>query len=713
MPARRTPNKLDLYSRESVMMREASRLFHLGPPWVAWLGVVPVAMILHKVWPQPAAAALGLICAALLSFGSSKLTHQRKGTHGKLMAPVSFALLGLWLAWVDLAGVKVTLLGVRYAPLCVWFVGGVTGAWYWSHWLHARDHEESGSFAKQFIKAAAELGHEDVKVLSMEPLPDDEGQGLEGFVKPPPGMTAAEWAKELPHIEAKLGAPVGSLTSTVHLPDASQVKMGVSNPQILEGVQPWPGPSLPGESIAKPVRTGRHANGKAERYVVVNDHVQVMGKSGSGKSFGFAWNEDAEQFTRRDAAVMAADITKADQTLGPMREGLHRIEITADGIADLLEGIHRAVPVRTAALTARGYNRWFEGCGITHLTVNLEETPDIVDLLDDADLIRAWLSDIKAGRSAGIRWRLSLQRSTFDQMPTIVRAQLSRVCFGLADDGDADYGLSDVQLRAKCHPGDWGHKWPGKHYIDVPGMPDDLVTVEARSFGWGDASKDGGVEGARMMAAHCAKYPARLRPLDIPTLEAMAAPVSPSSAIPTPAPAAKPKEQAMTDWSPDHLRAFIEAMADGTIPADPAQREEAQKIMAANRPHAAPDMTEEQAMTHIIDEDYEPDRDLDADLAEAGTGEEAGLGEDFDIGDGAPDRPPASPEEAERKLREWLDRMRRRNVATFGLDEWVDLLEEVGRGESWLRGKMRVLERERVITGLPTRPKTWRLERAA
>src|SRR5260370_311140 len=102
-------------------------------------------------------------------------------------------------------------------------------------------------------------------------------------------------------------------------------------------------------------------DGDPVQYVIVGHNLQMMGMTGAGKSIGGAWNFLAEIITRPDAVVLAADMTKGDQTLGPLAPALHRFETTRDGVRDLLGGLHGVVKPRTDYLSGKGLQKWRAG----------------------------------------------------------------------------------------------------------------------------------------------------------------------------------------------------------------------------------------------------------------------------------------------------------------------------------------------------------------
>ena len=172
--------------------------------------------------------------------------------------------------------------------------------------------------------------------------------------------------------------------------------------------------------------------------------------TGSGTSTGAGWTEAAEAVTRYDHAELVVDITKGMQFFGVLAPALHALITEDDQVGEFFTDVHACVKDRANYLAAKGLAKWVKGCGLTHLGFQLEECPDIILKLDELDLLEYFMSDVKAFRSAGGRWKLSLQRSDFTQMPTLARGQLAKWCFGVESPGDADFGLSEFQKNANC-----------------------------------------------------------------------------------------------------------------------------------------------------------------------------------------------------------------------------------------------------------------------
>jgi hypothetical protein len=525
------PNQINITedtSWERMWSGQVAALLALARPWLV-LGLASLAgYIAHRVWGHvPAApwAVMGLTLATV-GLGSFAWATSRLAPVGRAHSAltVSGALAWLTVATITGPGEAVTggLLGI---------VGG-TLALSWNIRYHARHAPAAGSadpagrLAGWFKDAAQAAGVPGAR-LQVHEIGATRAAGK--IVLPPGEKVSADVANRARYIEAGMGLPPNALNVTQDDDRADHAGWTLSDPRIIRRPIPWPGPSAPGASIARPLRPGLWQDGVPVAHTLPGHHVHAMGASGAGKSIGGAWNYSAEIITRYDVALAAADITKGEQTFGPLRPALHRFETDRDGARDLLERTHGKLKDRTDYLADHGLQKWHEGCGLTYLVVWLEETPDIYDALTGKGQER-FISTAKALRSAGGTLVCSLQRTTWDQLPTIVRGQMASLCFGLNDPADARYGLSERQQDAGAEPAQWGIDNPGMAYLHAPDTPAGRIAMALRTFAWGE--DDGAI------SAHAAQYPAAARPVDPITAEIVGA--NPPPASPGITPPARP-----------------------------------------------------------------------------------------------------------------------------------------------------------------------------
>jgi hypothetical protein len=552
-------------------------------------------------------------------------------------------------------------------------MGGFILCLAWSKWLTIRpDSETHGSVADLFGKHAIRSGQPRLKVASHK-----VGEtAISGDLKLPPGTVASDLSKTSRYLEGSAGLPPGAIQITAHDEHAGKAKFSLSNPLLIRSPQPWPGPSAPGASIAEPIVPSIYQDGVPLRYKIVNHHLRLAGMTGAGKSRGWGWCEIAETVTRRDAGVLAIDLTKGFQTVGPLMPALHRCETHAAGAITLLEAVHRMIRPRTDWLAERGLGEWREGCGLTHWTVLVEEAPDVFEELDNSDLLEMWLKDVKAARSAGIRWLISLQRPDWTQMPTLARGQMASCCFGLGQDSDDKFGLSAYQFdHCEPRPSIWADTYPGMHYLDHGQIKTDRKAMPLRTWFWGDNND--------VITAHCDRYTAASRPMD-----GLSADLLGPVRIPNPRPAAT--QPAGRDTTTLTRHAPDPAPDDGDLAlTDPAATLPA--MMAAVDKHGLRSVDDEPAEGEIVE------------TTELTQEQALNLPIDATAGPRLEWTPPAAPlakltpDQADRALREQINAWLSDGKTTFTVSDAAQVLEVTARSRQWLYDRVARLEGEGVL----------------
>jgi hypothetical protein len=481
------------------------RLLSIGAPWIVGALTLIAANRCHQAWGghggRTAAAVAGLASGTVVVSAAAWLTARH---HPMLMRAHGAATAAVAGGWLCLA----TITGQR-APATA-YLGIVLGITVCLTWNLRRAHKPSVSGAESAAERISELltdaaAPAGVKGATMT-VREVSGRKARGVARLVPGeQTADDFIRRMPHLESGAKLPPGSLVASPHLDRADLAEFTLTDPRIMRKPIPYPGPSIPGGSIAEPICPGLWQDADPVLWSITGHHVQLMGMTGAGKGFGGAWGYLGEVITREDVAIFAADITKGDQTLGPLRPALHRLETTMQGTRALLADMHAIIRPRTDYLASRGLQRWERGCGLTYLVLWLEECPDIFDQMTDKQM-DSFTSLLKAIRSAGGSVALSLQRSTYDQMPTILRGQVANWCFGVQNSADGKYGLSERQDEANARPELWQNGQPGMAYLDTPGTPEDRIAMPMRCWYWG--------EDASIMTTLAASCPATDRPLD-------------------------------------------------------------------------------------------------------------------------------------------------------------------------------------------------------
>ncbi|HUR06148.1 MAG TPA: DNA translocase FtsK [Nonomuraea sp.] len=508
---------------DRLVVSAVSKVGVLIPPWILIAVVTGAAALSHRLWGQPpvvAWAAVGCTLGTTVLTGLTwVITHARRMV-GRLHATLTTAAGCAWFTTATITGLGMP---VTYGSL---FFGGLTLAISWNIRTVIRlatgDEAEGGADALSalFNRSREQAGLKGTKVRAIE-VTDHK---VKGQLQLPPGeKTADDAIKATDRIESGMQLPPGSVIVARDDDRADRAFLTVSDPRAIRRPVPWPGPSHPGESISKPLQIGIYQDGDVVRFRFVGFPLQIMGATGAGKSVGGAWNICAEIMPRPDAAIFSIDISKDDQTMGPLREGLHRFESAKAGAVDLIRTMHKAIPQRTKWLAERGYTDWEEGCGLTYWYLHIEEIAKLVNELSAEDEER--LGEIlKEIRSAGGSVILSLQRADYTQIPTIFRSQMAKMCFGLKDPDDVKFGVSARQRKADVAPHEWEDHYPGMALLDAKGIPTTHYAMPLRTYAWGRNS----AEARAAMMAHAAAYPAAAKQVDKFTAT-LARPTTPST----------------------------------------------------------------------------------------------------------------------------------------------------------------------------------------
>jgi len=493
---------------ERLAVAAASKVGVLVPPWAVLIVVWIAAAISHARWGQPPAVAwvamFGTFVAVVLAALTWLVAHNRS-LIGRAHSTLTAGGAALWFTVATITGPNS---GFTFGA---WFFAGGALAVAWNIRAVIRQHtgdddRHSDPLGRVFERSREAFGLGGAKVRTT----DVSEHAIKGKMQLPPGeKTPADVKKKVDAIEGGLRFPPGSVVLADDEDDASQMHVTVTDPRTMRKPIPWPGPSRPGASIAEPLRIGLYQDMREALHVLPDSHLQIMGQSGSGKSIGGCWNYLAEIITRPDAAAFVVDLSKEDQTAGPLRDGLHRLITTKAELVQFIRALHKLVPERTKWLASHGYQRWQEGCGLAFLVIWIEEASKVFDEIGSRDE-ELLLQIIKELRSAGGRVVMSLQRSDYSQMPTIARGQLGKMCFGVAESDDAAFGLSERQKEAGASPELWGEHQPGMAYLDVPGVPETHYAVPLRTFAWGKTDREANAN----MRAHAAQYPAAAKSVD-------------------------------------------------------------------------------------------------------------------------------------------------------------------------------------------------------
>ena len=328
------------------------KLWHLGQPWLCWIGLLGLSTLLHYLlpgfWTLILISAAGIALAAVDRHLRSSRIHRI----ARWIGPLTVLAATGWSAYLIDAGFSKTIFRV-------WLIGGVFVNILWDLWMVAGVHKDEN---RAFAGAAESVGAGGAWLAGLR----KGARGvLSGVIHLPGGqITPAEAAGLKDKWEGAHHHPPDSWTLTPHPRFADQMIAKISDPEILNAMPlPWPGPSAVGDTIGKPIRPALWQDGEEMQLTILNQHLRAMGSTGSGKSLGWVWNELAEVMSRCDTAIFAIDITKGEQFLGPLRPALHQFETEPEGALKLLGALHRAGKVRGDYLASKHMVGWEPGCG--------------------------------------------------------------------------------------------------------------------------------------------------------------------------------------------------------------------------------------------------------------------------------------------------------------------------------------------------------------
>lgn len=545
---------------ERVAVSAVSKIGPLVPPWLLVGAEAGGAALSHWLWGGPGAvawAAIGCTLGSTVLTGLTWLVSHRRRLIGRVHSTATTAAATGWFTVATITGVTAD------ATAGVLFFGGATLALSWNirSVIRAQGDGEDlvaggDALGALFNRAKDQAGFGKATVRVTE-VNDHK---VKGTVQLPPGEQTAEDAqKATGRIESAMQLPPGSVHFTKDGNRADRAHMSVSDPHAIDGAVPWPGPSHPGASIDKPLRIGIYQDGDEVLLRFVGFHLQIMGMIGSGKSIGGAWNLVGELITRRDVAVFSIDVSKDDQTMGPLRKGLHGFATSKAKAVKLIRKMHAEIPQRTKWLAERGLQNWEPGCGLLYWVLHIEEIAKLFDMLDGEDEEKL-AEIIKEIRSAGGGALISLQRADYTQIPTLIRSQMAKMCFGIADPDDMKYGVSARQRKADVAPHEWENHFPGKAVLDAKGVPTSHYAMPLRTYSWGPDSRTANTA----MAAHADAYPAAAKTND-PFTERLVAAVSGDDGATAPtvpagpsAPPSGPHSASRDDGHDEHTE-FVEA----------------------------------------------------------------------------------------------------------------------------------------------------------
>lgn len=546
------------------------KMFHICQPGIAWLVLTILGLVLRygpviDDWRWMSALLVFALGSGITAFDYHMRLH-RATIVGRLIGPVTAALATLVTVLFILVGIS--------APLVLLYALCGLAAWaMWAVWLVSGD---SRDLAKTFGDNADAAGvpgaslrisrekrprrarRERAKPAAPAPLAPampgvpaparDEPAApriapvLRATMRLPadPAMTVDEVGARIGHIENVTRSKPNSWAITSSTDDGGEAEVVITDPDVLtRAAIDWPGPSAPGADMSVPFRLGYWQDSTPFLLNMLPvHHRRYMGRTGTAKTMGAAWNQIGEGATRENYAAFVMDAGKLSQFFGCMRNGLHRFETTEEGCLDLFGGLHRARVARAEYLAKDHFTEWTPACRLSFMDIWLEEAavalrflhPRSSKRLPGVMYVTDWEEDVTNGRTSGESWNAIFQKTLKDQSTsTVATSQMGAVCLGVDSKDDAKFGLSDEQYARGARPWVWKSKFPGMALWDADTIPQDRITLPMRFFRWKG--------GTLQMESYMSEWTAADRPLDDITAEALEnrPPRPASSAFPVPA----------------------------------------------------------------------------------------------------------------------------------------------------------------------------------
>jgi hypothetical protein len=447
-------------------------------PWIGATALPPLAgWATNTMWGDAAMSA-GLASAGLAVGGAalSAVTWKVAGGTNKFRQfrrVQATASVAAGMGWLTCA----TAAGPFGSPLLdLWLIGGGLFAASWNiRQLMRNAHDESEETTGGGLGALAEaIGWEKVRVK------DAKGSGkgtVTAGVEVEPGATVEAVQSTTGKVAAALHVPPSGVIVTPDPENGARGVLSLRVADLLKDGVPFAPPAALGLLPTEAVPVGLYADG--EVWLInpfdaeILQHLLVMGVTGAGKS-EFARTVLTHLMTRSKMSVFLVDVAKGRQSVGHIRDGLDWFITETKEAKRLLKCLPAAIKARGDQLADEGLDQWTPDSSLNAVCVWLEEAADLADF-EELDKIA------RAARSVGIWLVISLQRATWTNVSTDVRANLqATACFGVDDPGDAGFCLPDRVTDSGAVPA-WGSDRPGYAFATGMGIPQKRWTTEVRS----------------------------------------------------------------------------------------------------------------------------------------------------------------------------------------------------------------------------------------
>ncbi|MEU0705385.1 FtsK/SpoIIIE domain-containing protein [Streptomyces bacillaris] len=650
----------------------AGKALPYAAPWAGAAALPPLAgWATNSMWGgEPLSAGLA---SAALAVGGAALTGiawktTPAGTKfGRFRRAQVSASVAAGMGWLTCA----TAAGPFGSPvLDAWLIGGGLFAASWNVRQIVRNGASGDTETEEtgggMAALAAAIGWEKVTVKD----PKGTGKGtVKASIEVAPSTTVDEVQSTTGKAAAALRLPPSGVVITKDPEDASKGTISLRVADLLKDGVPFAPPVAMGLLPTEDIPLGLYADGEVWAInpfaAAILQHVLVMGTTGAGKS-EFLRSLVVHLATRRKMTIFLVDLAKGRQTVGHIADGIDWLIQDAKEAKRMLRALPAAIKARGDVLASEGLDQWDPSSSLNAMLVWVEEAADLADFNELDEIARK-------ARSVGIWLGISLQRATWTNVSTDVRANLqAAACFGVDDAGDAGFCLPDRVTAAGAVP-DWGSDRPGYGYATGMGIPQERWTTEVRS----------GLTDREELAALVAAGAPYRDPLDEPTATALGQAYAQRAhrgtnrttpGIPAvPAPAALETAEAPYGTGPDHF-AHDHQEDDHMSAAEEAAEMELQEAYDEVMGSIPGDPEPDAPYASLRLEDDVPDTDED---------EDGGM--EFE----SPAR--VGTEEARHILYTELDRWVQSGRLEFEPADLIPATTAAGRKRPWMQGELRRL----------------------
>ena len=448
------------------------------PPWVGAAALPPVfGAVTHAAWGGSPLSA-GLACAALGTGGAllSAVTWMTSTVGSgvrrfrRAQATASVAAGMGWLTCATAAGPFTHfaldswgLLGGMFAAS--WNIRQITAAGAGE----ATESEEKGGWGK----LAQSIG---LEKFTLERVKGNGKGVVTAQINVPAGKEVSDAQGAVGRLAAATHVPPSAVVITKDPDDAAVAHLKLRVADMLKDGVGFELPAALGLLPNEPLPVGLYADAEP---VLINpfdatilQHLLVMGVTGAGKS-ELCRTVVSHLACRRQMSVILVDLAKGRQSVGHIADGVDWLIQDKKEAKRLLKSLPAAIKARGDRLGDEGLDQWAPKSSLNAVAVWMEEAADLASFEELDEIARK-------ARSVGIWLIISLQRATWTNVSTDVRANLQAVaCFGVNEAGDASFALPDSVTSAGAVP-DWGNNRPGYGFATGMGIPQERWTTEWR-----------------------------------------------------------------------------------------------------------------------------------------------------------------------------------------------------------------------------------------